>query len=200
MIDFSPPAAKNYSQRIFFNLHIPHAPRLRGFHLLFVMGLGGGELPETESVVEAACIGVVAGIVPSFIALRNAATLTWFRRAFYSSRQELYTYSVWSAYDTDPVGERFHYSQVSRIGPHRRSYRQYSLAMVSTTLPALKRDQLPLTILQMQSNVCQEHQPTVLVKFRLCWGLHGNLPPPPYPKNFRFPLSRPSLIIQQAST
>lgn len=46
--------------------------------------LEGGELPETECVVEAVCIGVVAGIVPSSIPLRNAARLTWLSVAFYS--------------------------------------------------------------------------------------------------------------------
>lgn len=52
------------SQRIFFNLHIPHAPRLRGFHLLLVTGGGEG---GTVCVVEGVCSGVDAGMLPSFI-------------------------------------------------------------------------------------------------------------------------------------
>ena len=69
-----------------FNLHIPHAPRLRGFNLLLEME--GGE-SETVCLVEAVCIGVDAGTVPSSIPLRNvkeaafAAKLTSFWWAFY---------------------------------------------------------------------------------------------------------------------
>ena len=47
---------------IFFNLHIPHAPRLRVFHLLLVVE--GGEL-------ETVCVGVDASAVPSSMSLRN---------------------------------------------------------------------------------------------------------------------------------
>lgn len=47
-----------YSQRIFFNLHIPHAPRLRDFHLLLVMEAGA---PETVWVMDGSCTGEDAG-------------------------------------------------------------------------------------------------------------------------------------------
>lgn len=59
---------QNYSQRIFFNLHIVHAPRLREFHFLLVMI--GGEL-EIMCVVEAVCVGVDVGTLPSSIPLRR---------------------------------------------------------------------------------------------------------------------------------
>ena len=45
---------QSYSQRIFFNLHIPHAPLRRGLHLLFTEGDG----EEPVGVSEAAGVGM----------------------------------------------------------------------------------------------------------------------------------------------